>query len=135
MNGSLSIGQEFPNRIEIGGEMKEVTAHLKGKVRDSPELTPSRIKSVAENPLVSAISRDRENRDSRVYWGRVVYNQQDKLMRVAMSMDGARIVTAHLDDKATKSWRRGETTFFERPRFREIEVSDEFETTSLRCGN
>ena len=45
------------------------------------------------------------------YWGYVP--GLDKLVKVAVSLDGMRIITAYQDRTATNSWNRGSRSYFE----------------------
>ncbi len=47
-------------------------------------------------------------------WGKVRWEGKDRMMAVATSSNYERIVTAHLDDYATKSWQEGNLAHFEK---------------------
>ena len=127
-----STEREFPNRIEVNGEWKSVTWHLKSRARRRGEVTPSSIKYVLENWLVRCVNADQNGRLGMVHWGEVRFRGKAKMMLVSLSLDGARITSAYIDGNATDAWENGETGYFDEQCLCEMEMSDEFAGTDIR---
>ncbi len=92
----------LPPTLTAGGKTRIVTRHLQQQALRRRELTEERIVAVLENWVIRGIGVDSRGRPSMNYLGWVEYNGERRLMRVIVSMDDQRIVTAYLDRPATK---------------------------------
>ena len=99
--------QRLPKNLTAGGKTREVTAHLQQRATERPELTEERITAVLENWVIRGVGADRLGRPGMNYLGWVEYEGETRLMRVVVSMDDQRIVTAYLDRSATKRFASG----------------------------
>lgn len=99
-----------------GGIDRTTTDHL----RRNPHagVTTGRIKRVLENWVIRGNCADSSGGRSIVHWGFVPGLR--RMMRVAVSRDDKRIITAYQDRTATSNWNRGTREYFEQ-RCRDLE--------------
>ena len=116
--------QRLPKNLTAGGKTREVTAHLQQQARIRRELTEERIVDVLENWIIRGVRTDIDERQSMVYMGWVEYEGKNRLMRVAVSMDDQRIITAVLDGTATDKMEEGDWDYFRR-HYAELEEGNE----------
>lgn len=89
-------------RLTANGKTRNVTHHLQQQALVRRELTEERIITVLGNWGIRGVGVDRFGRPGMNYLGWVDYEGETRLMRVVVSMDDQRIVTAYLDRPATK---------------------------------
>lgn len=92
----------LPPTLNAGGRTRNATRHLQQQALRRRELTEERIITVLENWGIRGVGADRFGRPGMNYLGWVNYESEARLMRVIVSMDDQRIVTAYLDRPATK---------------------------------
>ena len=92
----------LPPTLTAAGRTRSITHHLQQQSLIRRELTEERIITVLENWGIRGIGVDRFGRPGMNYLGWVDYEGEARLMRVVVSMDDRRIVTAYLDRPATK---------------------------------
>ena len=94
----------LPLTLTADGKTRNVTHHLQQQALVRRELTGERIITVLENWGIRGVGVDRFERPGMNYLGWVDYEGEARLMRVVVSMDDRRIVTAYLDRPATKGF-------------------------------
>jgi len=104
----------LPPTLTAGGKTRIVTRHLQQQALRRRELTEERIVDVLENWVIQGVRTDIYKRQSMVYMGWVEYEGKNRLMRVAVSMDDQRIITAVLDGTATDKMEKGDWDYFRR---------------------
>ena len=100
----------LPETIVAGGRTRLVTQHM----RNDPhkEINAERVKHVLENWVVRGIRRER---DGRLSWSYLAFvHGLEEMVRVAVSMDDERIITAFPDRTATRHWNSGNRDYFDR---------------------
>ena len=90
--------RKMPETITAGGRTRTVTQYM----RNHPHLgiTAKRVENVLENWLIRGIRTESDGRQSRCYIG--VVPGLDEMVRVAVSMDDERIISAFQDRTATR---------------------------------
>lgn len=99
---------QLPETITAGERTRAVSRHMKGR-RDR-DITAEQVKHVLENWVIRGIRTDRYGRQSRAYFASVPGLRE--MVRVAVSMDDRRVITAFPDRTATTHWNRGELDYF-----------------------
>ena len=97
-----------------------VTRHLQGGPH--PGVTAKGIERVLDNWLIRGDCIDSRGSRTMTHWG--VPPGSKTLLRVAVSLDDERIVTAYPDRAATITWRSGNIGWFTE-RCKDLEVRDE----------
>ena len=105
------------------GKRREVTTHLQYQALRRQEITEERIISVLEDWIIRGIKTDANGRQSTAYWGWVLFEGVEWLMRVSVSIDDRRLTTAYLDSRATRKLVTGDMLYFHR-NYVGIEVQD-----------
>ena len=99
----------LPREITAGGLTRTDTHHLQNDPR--PGITARRVQYVLDNWLIRGIYTDSRGTRS---WGYLAFvTGLDKMVKVAVSLDDERVVTAFLDRTATGHWNRGNRDYFE----------------------
>ena len=106
------------------GKRREVTAHLHFQALRRQEITEERIISVLENWVIRGLRTDASGRQSTAYWGWVLFEGVERLLRVNVSMDDRRLTTAYLDSRATRKFVTADMSYFHR-NYAGIEVQNE----------
>lgn len=114
----------LPPTLTAGGRTRSVTWHLQQQAVRRRELTEERIVAVLENWIIQGVRTDIDGRQSIAYLGWVEYEGRNRLMRVAVSMDDQRIITAVLDGTATDKMEKGDWDYFRR-HYAELEEGNE----------
>ena len=103
--------------ITVGGRARTVTDHLRRTQHGG--ITAERLEYVLENWLIRGTDTDERGRLSVAYLGFVP--RLDNMVRVMVSADDERVVTAFQDSTATRNWNRGNLDYFYR-RYRNAEM-------------
>ena len=111
---------EWPDTITTGERTRILSQHLRDETHR--DITPERVGYVLENWVVRGIRTSPDGRSSWIYLA-FVYGL-GRMVRVAVSMDDERIVTAFIDGAATKHWSRRNLDYFN-THYRNLEVRDE----------
>ncbi len=106
--------------ITAGDRTRVVSQHLRDDTHR--DITPERIEYVLENWVISGVRMSPDGRSSRIYLALV--HGLRRMVRVAVSMDDERIVTAFIDSAATKHWSRRNLDYFD-THYQNLEVRDE----------
>ena len=115
----------LPDTLTAGGVERELTAHLQRQaVSIHNEITLERLTSVLNNWVVRGIRTDCCGRQSIAFLGWIEYSGGRRLMRVAVSIDNQRIISAFLDTTATEKLNSGDMEYFQR-NYEGLEVRDE----------
>ena len=119
----------LPDTLNAGGITRLVTAHLQRQaVSIHDEITLERLISVLNNWVVRGIRHDCRGRQSIAFLGWIAYGGGRRLMRVAVSIDDQRIISAFLDTTATEKLNSGDMEYFQR-NYEGLEVRDEPDRT------
>lgn len=115
----------LPDTLTAGGITRIVTAHLQRQaVSIHTEITLERLTNVLNDWVVRGIRRDCRDRQSIAFLGWVEYGGGRRLMRVAVSIDDRRVISAFLDTTATEKLNSGDLRYFRR-NYERLEVRDE----------
>ena len=115
----------LPETLTAGGITRLVTDHLQRQaVSIHDEITLERLTSVLNDWVVRGIRQDRDGRRSIASLGWIEYEGGRRLMRVAVSIDDRRIISAFLDTTATEKLISGDMEYFQR-NYERLEVRDE----------
>lgn len=106
--------QRLPNTITVGDKTRVVSVHLQRRAAERPELTAENLRTVLGDWVIRGVRTDLSGRLSMVYMGWVGYDDRNRLMRVAVSMDDRVIITAVLDGTATDKIEGGDWDYFRR---------------------
>jgi hypothetical protein len=110
--------------IVAGGKERTLSSHAIQTRR--PGITNARISFVIDNWQLRGIYSDPQTgRDSRVYLAFVP--GMARVVRVAVSMDGSRILSAFPDRNATRNLARGNRDYFA-DKYRDLEERDDTES-------
>lgn len=104
----------LPSTLTADGKTRNVTYHLQQQAIRRRELTEEQIVAVLENWIIRGVRTDFNGRQSMAYLGWVEYEGRNRLMRVAVSLDDQRIITAVLDGTATDKMEEGNWDYFRR---------------------
>ena len=108
-SSSHSSQDRLPDTITAGGRTRTVTQHA---IDDThPGITAEFVAYVLENWVIRGIKTDPSGRQSMCHWAYVL--DLGKMVRVAVSLDDRRIITAFPDSAATRSWSDGRRDFFD----------------------
>ncbi|MCY3637944.1 MAG: hypothetical protein OXG80_02480 [Chloroflexi bacterium] len=120
-NGNIAGGgsNRLPATIKSGAITRELTQHAIDKPHHG--ITAAIIEHVLDNWVIRGIKTDALGRQSMCYLA--FAPQLGKTVRVAVSMDGSRIITAFPDDAATGHWNKGNLSYFVK-RYQNLEVRD-----------
>ena len=101
-------GGRLPQTITAGGKTRAVSQHM----RDVPHpgITAEIVERVLEHWLVRGIRTERDGSQSWCYMAFV--SGMEEMVRVAVSMGDATIITAFRDRTATRHWNRGNPSYF-----------------------
>ena len=115
----------LPETLTAGGVTRLVTAHLQRQaVSIHDEITLERLTSVLNDWVVRGIRHDRDGRRSIAFLGWIEHESGRRLMRVAVSIDDRRIISAFLDTPATEKLVSGDMGYFQR-NYERLEMRDE----------
>ena len=115
----------LPETLTAGGVERELTAHLRRQaVSMHNEITLERLTDVLNYWVVRGIRHDCHGRQSIAFPGWIEYEGDRRLMRVAVSIDDRRIISAFLDTAATEKLNSGDMEYFQR-NYEGLEVRDE----------
>ena len=104
------MGAVLPETITAGGRTRLVTRHLRNDPHE--EIDTKRVEHVLENWLVRGIRREP---DGRLSWSYLAFvHGLEEMVRVVVSMDDERIITAFPDRTATRHWNGGNRDYFAR---------------------
>ena len=110
----------LPHEIIAGGRTRRLTEHLQNAPR--PEITAIRVQYVLDNWLIRGIYTDRKGTRS---WGYLAFVPGfDKMVKVVVSLDDERIVTAFPERTATGHWNKGNLDYFV-SRYENLEIRNE----------
>ncbi len=94
--------------ITAGGKRRYISFHR--KTNPHVEVSNQDIAYVLDNWRIRGVATDEQNRQSMAHYAFVP--GQGKVVRVAVSMDGKRFITAFIDSDATKYWHQGTQAYF-----------------------
>ena len=115
----------LPQTLTAGGRTRQVTAHLQQQAASiHTEITLERLREVLENWVIRGTRYDRHGRQSIAFLGWVEFGGDQRLMRVAVSMDDQRIISAFLDTTAAVKLNSGDMGYFQR-NYARLEARDE----------
>ena len=102
--------RRIPPSITVGGKTQTVSLHL----QSAPHIgiTAERVAYALGNWLIRGVRRETDGSESMCYIAAVP--GLNELVRVAVSMDDERIITAFLDRTATRHWNREDKDYFVR---------------------
>ena len=116
---------ELPPTLTVGGIERELTNHLQEQAETAHnEITLERLTVVLNNWVVRGIRQDRDGRRSIASLGWIEHKGGRRLMRVAVSIDDRRIISAFLDKTATEKLHNRDTGYFQR-NYERLEMRDE----------
>ena len=125
MNRHDGANADLPPTLTVGGVQRELTIHLQQQSEMvHNEITLERLTDVLNNWVVRGIRQDRDGRRSIAFLGWIEHRGGRRLMRVAISIDNRRIISAFLDRKATEKLNSGDMDYFQR-NYERVEVRDE----------
>ncbi len=110
---------DLPDKITAGGRTRTVTRHMRSEPNRS--ITEERVRRVLEHWSLRAIYTENDGTQSWIYLAFVP--GLSKMLRVAVSIDDERIVTAFQDRTATQHWNKGNLNYFS-TRYQNVEVRD-----------
>ena len=105
----MQLPRRWPDTITAGGRTREVSLHL--KVTNRTAVTPSRVVYALENWVIRATHLDPVTRLESVLHFAPVPPLRG-ILRIAVSIDDEKIVTAFIDQEATIRWKRGDLDYF-----------------------
>ena len=115
----------LPPTLTVAGIEREITSHLQEQAeRVHNEVTLERLTGVLNNWVVRGIRQDRDGRRSIAFLGWIEHSGSRRLMRVAVSIDDRRIISAFLDGKAAEKLNSNDIDYFQR-HYERLEVRDE----------
>lgn len=117
----------WPQTLTAGGIRREITTHLQLQAATRHEITEQHQFGVLDNWVVRGSRHDESGRPSMAYLGWVEHGGVERLMRVAVSMDDRRIVTAFLDTAATEKLNSADFDYFQR-NYGRLEIRNEAES-------
>ena len=120
MTGLSGDSARLPREITAGGRTRTVTDHLRRTRHDG--ITAERLEYILDNWLIRGIDTDERGRLSVAYLGFVP--RLDNMVRVMVSGDNERVITAFQDSTATRNWNKGYLDYFDK-RYRNVEMRDE----------
>lgn len=112
--------RRLPDSISAEGKTRTVSRHLKEATHSG--ITANRIVHVLEHWLLRGVLEEGSDRQSMNYLAFVP--GLTELVRVAISADDSRIITAFPDRTATRHWNRGNRAYFTRT-YRNMEERNE----------
>ena len=125
---SSGDGVELPATLTVGGIEREITNHLQEQAETvHNEVTLERLTGVLADWVVRGIRTDRDGRRSIAFLGWIEHRGRRRLMRVAVSIDDRRVISAFLDGKATEKLNNNDMDYFQR-NYEKLEVRLEAES-------
>ena len=116
---------ELPPTLTVGGIERELTSHLQEQAETTHnEITLERLTVVLNNWVVRGIRQDRDGRRSIASLGWIEHEGGRRLMRMAVSIDDRRIISAFLDKTATEKLNNYDMGYFQR-NYERLEMRDE----------
>lgn len=102
-------GRKTIDAPDAPGKRVQISLHW---IRDRPhpEVSQKDIAYALANWRIRGIATDERGRQSRRHYAFVP--EHGKVVRVAVSMDGKRFITAFIDGEATKYWHQGTQAYF-----------------------
>ncbi len=124
---SSSDGAELPTTLTVGGIEREITDHFQEQAETvHNEITLERLTDVLNNWVIRGVRQDHDGRRSIAFLGWIEHRGSRRLMRVAISIDDRRIISAFLDGKATEKLNSSDMEYFQR-NYDRLEVRDGIE--------
>lgn len=108
-NAAGSGSSHLPATITAGGITRAVSGHMRGMPH--PGITAERVRHALENWILRGVRIDVLGDESMCYIGPAPGLRE--MLRVAVSMDDERIITAFSDQGATRALRRGDDDYFD----------------------
>ena len=99
-----------PRRLTAGGMTRAVTDHVINNRH--PRVTIMMVSQVLDNWVVRGIRTAPDGEQSWNYYAFVP--GRNSMLRMAVSLDDERIVSAFPDEDATEAWHRGDLAYFRR---------------------
>ena len=116
-NGSLQ-----PRRtITAGGRTRELTLHAIIRMRQR-NITEAQVAYVLDNWQLRGIDNSSEREPSIAHFA--LLPELDRMLKVAVSIDNAKIATTHFDRVATRNFKGGTRSYFFR-KYQNLEERDE----------
>ena len=100
----------LPETIAAGGRTRTVSQHMRDFTH--PGITARRVERVLDDWVLRGVHSGPDGRESMAYFAPVP--GLASMVRVAVSMDDAVIITAFRDRRATRHWNQGDLDFFNR---------------------
>ena len=100
--------RRLPRTITAGGRTRSVTRHARTETH--PGITAKRIERALEDWVVRGVCKDKDGILALVHWGFVPGLR--RMIKVVVSLDDERIITAYQDRNATNNWKRGDRAYF-----------------------
>ena len=107
----LNCGRKTIDAPDAPGKRVLISLHWK-RDRPHPEISHKDIAYVLANWRIRGIATDGKLRQSIRHYAFVP--EHGKVVRVAVSMDGKRLITAFVDSAATEHWHQGTQAYFSR---------------------
>ena len=101
--------ERLPNTITAGGRSRVVSRHLRG--RPHARITANGVAHALENWILRGVRIDEHGEESMCYIGPAPGIRG--MIRVAISMDDEKIITAFADQRATRALKRGDDDYFD----------------------
>lgn len=102
-------GRKTIDAPDAPGKRVQISLHWK-RDKPHPEVSHKDITHVLANWRIRGVATDDKGRQSLRHYAFVP--EQGKVVRVAVSMDGKRFITAFIDSDATKYWHQGTQAYF-----------------------
>ena len=106
---TCGASRKLPETITAGGRVRRLTRHLREEAH--PGITTKRIARVLDDWVVRGNCVDTKGNRAITHWG-FVQGLKD-LVKVVVSLDDERIITAYRDPPATRHWNRGTRAYFD----------------------
>ena len=107
--------------MTAGGRTRQLTLHAIDKMRERG-ITEVQVAYVLDNWQLRGIDNSPGREPTHVYFAFV--SEINRAIKVAVSIDDAKIVTVHLDRAATRNFRSGTRRYFVR-KYQDLEERDE----------
>ena len=101
--------ERLPDTITAGGRTRAVSRHIRD--RPHPGITAERVRHALENWILRGLRIDEHGGESTCYIGPAPGIRG--MIRVAVSPDDEKIITAFADQGATRALRRGDDDYFD----------------------
>ena len=112
---------ESRRNITAGGRVRQLTKHCSDRMMEY-DIVEEQVAHTLDNWALRGIENKLDREPAYVHFAYI--SELGRLMKVAISMDDARIVTVHPDRNATKAWRTGQREYFTM-KYQDLEESNE----------